>query len=58
MPVTGRPGTAVVHVSEFLLRMAFPFIFSGPLPVTGVILADASQANLEMVVKLPTNWGR
>ena len=58
MPVTGRPGIAMVQVSEFLLRVTFPYVFSGPLPVTGVILADASQSDLDMVTRLPSNWGR
>ena len=58
MPVTGRPGMATVQVSEFLLHLAFPFLFAGPLPVTGVILAEASQSDLAMVASLLPNWGR
>ena len=49
---------ATVQVSEFLLHLAFPFLFAGPLPVTGVILAEASQSDLAMVASLLPNWGR
>ena len=57
MPVSGREGTVALQVSEFFLRSSFPYIFSGPLPVTGVILAGATASDLGRIVSLPTGHG-
>ena len=58
LPVTGVPGTMNTFASEVLLRFSYPFLFSGPLPVTGVIVASATQSDLRTVVSLPTSYGR
>ena len=43
-------GTVAQQASEFFLRTSFPFIFSGLLPVSGVILASATDSNLGRIV--------
>ena len=57
MPVTGMMGTAPTSVSEFVMRTLYPFLFVGPLPVTGVILAAASDSDLRTIVSLPASYG-
>ena len=50
MPVSGMAGTVAQQASEFFLRTSFPFIFSGLLPVSGVILASATDSDLGRIV--------
>jgi len=46
-----------LQVSEFFLRSSFPYIFSGPLPVTGVILAGATTSDLQVELLEPARDG-